>query len=116
MQLGVDGVARDPGVARFNFETNPFPGGHRYRLQLSHSDTNQEVLGYAKFRSVTNPSESEARHWFFWLAHIVSRCCDPETAVGETFVLNNIESLELEDNGITLSGMCSPWIQLAGRV
>lgn len=110
MRLEVDGRDYAPAAARFIFQAEPFPGGHRYRLWIDVADADQDALDYAKFQSAVSPATSQSRTWLFWLGHIVSRVCDPETALNEAIVLNNIDVIEVDEREIRLSGICSPWM------
>ncbi|HWB09895.1 MAG TPA: hypothetical protein VG826_11745 [Pirellulales bacterium] len=107
----VDGKPELPNYARFIFQADPCPGGHLYELAIPLGAIDPEVLDHAKFDSRSAPDEGAARHWFFWLGHIVSRLWEPEDPQRNgPFILNNISELRLNGGMLIVTGECSEFV------
>lgn len=110
-KLSVDGNSVHPGTIRFIFQTNPVPGGLKYRLEVPLSLVDSEVLEFASFQPSVQPDEDKARNWFFWLGHIISRAFDAEVHCNlESIVANNIHHTIVTNGVLLVEGEASPWV------
>lgn len=110
IQLTIDGRTTNPPCLRFIFQREAFPGEHEYELRIATHRIDGEVLLEANFQSKEHPPEKQARDWFFWLGHLVSRIADPEECRGDTYVANNIISMTLDSTALVARGPASPWL------
>jgi hypothetical protein len=111
--LIVDNLSRELACAIFIHQTDPFPGGHKYELVIPAGDIDDEVLGYARFRTMSNPDRQTASHWFFWLGHIISRKYkkdDDAFDSSQLAVLNSIIELSFDDTALRICGESSNYV------
>lgn len=111
LKIIVDDTKVDPSCVRFIFQSEPYPGGHDYKIILQKNVIDKELLNDASFVSKNEPSENQGRNWLFWLGHIVSRFSNPEDCVGRTWVINKIHSLTENESELIICGECSPWVK-----
>ena len=113
--LSVSGKQVDAASLQFMYDNNPTGGGQAYELRIPVAEIDEESLGYASFRTRENPTADETRHWMLWLGHIVSLMHDPESSEGDSWIANNIHTMDVDRQYITVSGVCSRWVSSCNR-
>lgn len=108
--LLLDGKQANANCVCLIFQKEPFPGGHCYQLTIPISIIDEEVLDFAKFSTAYGPADNQARHWFFWIGHILARINRDFKDEKKNVVLNNIQELIVDETTITVKGVCSDWI------
>ncbi len=106
-ELEIDGQAVDARRLECHFQSDPFPGDHRYELTI----TDAQTIAYAEKEfgnGVHQISESKSRSFLSFLGGIkqvkIGRENPPQ------FWANTIDDLELSDEKLVLKGVCSPHI------
>lgn len=110
--LRIDGQRTVSEEVVLHFQTNPFPGGHRFEMVIPRKGISKEIWEYARFQDAENPSEELARDWFFWLPSILHGKPVSET-IRAKFVLNTIQRMRVGPEDVFLQGDCSPLIKKA---
>ena len=103
--LEVDGIKREADVASTMFQTDPHPGGHRYRLVIS---VDPGIFEFLKPGLYEPPDEQTARRCLARLTRSLrSKATEPCR-----FFLNTVERLAVsEDYELELEGTCSPIVE-----
>jgi hypothetical protein len=103
-ELNVDGQAADARRLECHFQSDPFPGGHRYELTI----TDAETLAYAKKEfgnGVHQIDEIKSRNFLSFLDGMkqikIGRENPPQ------FWANSIDNLEISEGQLLLKGICS---------
>ena len=107
MELQVDGNRTELAVVWHHYQSDPYPGGHRYGLILRHEAAEQiadrlpEASQHRLDGGITND--------FFNNFHIlgIGRRSDPTRWL---FVLNTIESFYRSHGAVFIEGICSPFV------
>lgn len=107
-ELKVDGQAADARRLECHFQSDPFPGGHRYELTI----TDAETLAYAKRdfgNGVHQIGEVKSRNLLSFLDGMkqikIGRENPPQ------FWANTIADIEVSDDKLVLNGTCSPHVE-----
>ena len=108
LTIRIDGQLATPSEIVLHFQANPFPGGHRYEMAIPRKSIGGELWEYAKFEDSENPSEDQARNWFYWIPSLLQR---QEAAARAMFVLNNVQRLKVTHDEVLLCGDCSPFVR-----
>ena len=103
-ELEVDGQAADARRLECHFQSDPFPGGHRYELTI----TDAETVAYANKQfgnGVHQIGEGKSRIFLSFLGGKkqikIGRENPPQ------FWANTIAGIEVSDNKLVLNGICS---------
>lgn len=104
-ELKVDGQVADARRLECHFQSDPFPGGHRYELTI----TDAETIAYAKKEfgnGVHQIDEVKSRNLLSFLGGMkqikIGRENPPQ------FWANTIADVEVSDDKLELKGICSP--------
>ena len=104
-ELKVDGQAADARRLECHFQSDPFPGGHRYELTI----TDAETIAYAKKEfgnGVHQIGEVKSRNCLSFLSGIIQIKIGRENP--PQFWANTIANIEVSDDKLALNGICSP--------
>lgn len=107
-ELNVDGQAADARRLECHYQSDPFPGGHRYELTI----TDVETIAYAKKafgNGVHQVGEDGSRNFLSFLGGMkqirIGRENPPQ------FWANTIVGIDVSDDKLVLSGICSPHVK-----
>ncbi|MEW4489593.1 hypothetical protein AB1L42_16035 [Thalassoglobus sp. JC818] len=107
LTIQVDGQHASPSEIVLHFQADPFPGGHRYEMVIPRKAISGELWEYTKFEDTKNPSEDQARNWFYWIPSLLQR---QDEAARAKFVLNNVQHIRVSHDEVLLCGDCSPFV------
>lgn len=105
--LRIDTELVDPLDVVFEFQADPFPGGHHFELVIQRSAIPDDVWEYADLKTAVPPTEEQVRNGFYWLASILSRDASDDRAPAR-FVLNTVRHCVVGPYGVQLDGVSSP--------
>lgn len=84
---------------------DPFPGGHRYRLQVQGTEA-ANALGGLELGRRENLPRSEASRLLHDIDWLVGKVADVPRESG--FFLNSVAALDVQASAVTVEGECSP--------
>ena len=103
IELTIDGEFCPPGKASPMFQTDPFPGGHRYSCMISGARLARYFYYLAPGQRREISPDDGGRFLLslglFWGEDEVSRL---------EYFLNSVEELDFDGERIEFSGTCSP--------
>src|SRR5437016_2580809 len=106
--LVIDGVKVSLDNVWIHSQTDPFPGGHHYALFLP-NPLAQEWLSELGLES-SAPAARLSWDGLYWLSSLLVEKV-PRLVLHPQFVLNTIERIAPEEHGLTLYGICSPFVR-----
>jgi len=116
VRLKVEGAEVSPGSVRVRHQSDPYPGGLRYRLTVPRGMAARWV-GDLLARGDGGIDENRAREVLFLIAGMLSWVRHEATGGGQipvaelTHVLNTIDSVEEGGADYTIGGVCSPFLK-----
>ena len=103
LNLAIDG--RDASVtnALGLYQADPYPGGHRYEVRI------RGARGWLwnELESAKDPEAVDQRSILCAFESIASAALGAKTSTAE-FALNSVETVEVMQDEIALTGLCSP--------
>jgi|ERR1043165_2886348 hypothetical protein len=103
--LKVDGQSADPRRLECQFQSHPYPGGHRYELIIADGETvrhAREVFGAGTHRSL---GHNQCRTFLSFLGGMKTIKIGRENP--PQFWVNTIDEVELSEDTLVLKGVCS---------
>jgi hypothetical protein len=116
VRLDVDGAEVPLGSVWVHHQSEPYPGGLRYRLIVPRGMAAQWV-GNILGRGDEGIDERRAREMLFLIAGMLSWVRHEATSeshrheAGLTHVLNTIDSVAEGESYLTIGGVCSPFLK-----
>lgn len=102
ISIAIDGLDTDlPEVYPF-YQDVPYPGDHTYKIEFIFDDV-QVLSTFTRRMQLGSPAAIDWRIFFFQLATLW-----PEQEAGTAlYLLNNVQKVQIKDQSIVLSGLCS---------
>lgn len=108
-ELNIDGEPYPPEKASPLFQSDPFPGGHRYSCVISGEQLGK-YFDYLLLGKSENISEDAARRFFLSLGLSWMSATEEKTDTLEYF-LNSVEEIDFDGERIKFHGICSPVVR-----
>ena len=108
MELQVDGTPTELSVVWHHYQSDPYPGGHRYSLVLRH--TAAEQIADRLPETSQQRLDGGITNSFFNTFNILGIGCRSDPPRWR-FVLNTIESVHHSLDGVSIEGICSPFVR-----
>lgn len=104
IEITVDGASVDPQRFEMHYQSEPFPGGYRYSMEVTDPVLIQSIS--ERFGTIHNSilSGTEASHLFNLLRMFIAIKYGRESP---THWANSVDSLDIEDGQLTMTGVCS---------
>ena len=114
-QLSVDGNAISPEEVFVHFQADPFPGGHRFKLNLPVELARSAVIERANKFSQSELDSETQNLLLCEIEHSLSLLTKGDNPTIPSrlhirYVLNNVESIHALRDIVVFSGVCSPLV------
>ncbi len=104
MQLRIDEHLQNMSTIWVHHQSEPHPGGHQYELILSRDEAKAILDEPPAMRAEDLNDKGRQILWLIGFEFFRS-------ASEFEFVLNTVEKLEINDEGVKVMGICSPFIR-----
>lgn len=106
--LKVDGQSADPRRLECQFQSSPYPGGHRYELTITDRETlakARKEFGVGHHRDIL---DSKARNFLSFLGGMKAIRIGRENP--PQFWANTTDEIDVLEDTLILKGVCSPHV------
>ena len=104
-RLEVDGTDVSLSAVWVHAQTDPYPGGHRYRLIVPSADAD----AWLRRMEIQLSDLNDCGIWFqSFVGHFAG---DARGSLPCAYVLNTVEDVQATDEYLEVTGVCSPFVR-----